>query len=85
MRGVKKGVRRTGCIYTEYHYRGKNRGASSDSRFGWHSVRGVGLKRNYMYRYVAEIYYYGKRYRCRSAHYERVKAWLDEMIEKFNG
>lgn len=85
MRGVRKGSQRTGCIYTEYHNRGKNRGGSCENRSGWHRVRGAGMERNYMYRYVAEISYYGKRYRCRSARYERVRAWLDDMRERFNG
>lgn len=42
------------------------------------------MTRNYLYRYVAEISYFGKRYRCRSAHYDRVHVWLEDMKQKFN-
>ena len=83
MIGVKDNQRR-GCIYMEYHNRGRNRGGTHDNHAGWHRVRGVGMTRNYLYRWVAEISYYGKRYRCRSAHYDRVHAWLDDMKQKFN-
>ena len=83
MRGVKDNQRH-GCIYMEYHNRGRNRGSNTEIRAGWHRVRGVGMTRNYLYRWVAEISYYGKRYRCRSAHYDRVHAWLDDMKQKFN-
>ena len=83
MIGVKDNQRR-GCIYMEYHNRGRNRGSNTEIRAGWHRVRGVGMTRNYLYRYVAEISYYGKRYRCRSSHYDRVHKWLEEMKQKFN-
>lgn len=83
MMGVKDNQRR-GCIYMEYHNRGRNRGSNTEIRAGWHRVRGVGMTRNYLYRYVAEISYFGKRYRCRSAHYDRVHAWLEDIKQKFN-
>lgn len=83
MRGVKDNKRR-GCIYMEYHSRGRNRGSNTEIRAGWHRVRGVGMTRNYLYRWVTEISYFGKRYRCRSAHYDRVHAWLEDMKQKFN-
>lgn len=71
-----------GTIYTEYHNKGhKNRGSGvGGARF----IRGVGYRRGSQYRWVAEITYHGKRYRCRSYYYERVYAWLEAMRQKFN-
>ena len=43
MRGVKDNQRR-GCIYMEYHNRGRNRGGTHDNHAGWHRVRGVGRR-----------------------------------------
>lgn len=69
-----------GCIYTEYHNKGKH-------------YKGTLFRRdphsnpNYLsgcFRYVAEIHYHGKRYRCRSHIYERVFRWLQDMRNKFN-
>jgi hypothetical protein len=78
-------MKRRGCIYTELHNHGrKRRGGSSDgNRSSARLVRGVGMKRSYGYRWVAEIMYHGKRYRCRSYSYNVVRDWLDGMINCF--
>ena len=76
-----RGMRRMGTIYSEYHNHGKRR----DSGVGGSVLRkGVGLVRSTQRRWVAEISYHGKRYRCRSYFYERVYSWLLDMREKFN-
>lgn len=59
--------RRKGTIYTEY----------APKRF----VRGVGL--DWRTRYVGEITVNGYRYRCRSTNINNVRAWLNDMIEKY--
>jgi hypothetical protein len=46
-------------------------------------VRGVGMSRSYGYRWVAEIMYKKKRYRCRSYSFNVVRDWLDGMIACF--
>lgn len=76
---------RTGTIYTEVHNHGRRSGGSQDgNRSSMRRVRGVGMQRCYGYRWVAEIMYHGKRYRCRSYDYSRVRAWLDQMCDRFN-
>lgn len=78
------GRKRTGHIYTEPHNKGRARGGSSDgNRSSLRRVRGVGAQRVYGYRWVAEITVNKKRYRCRSYHYDRVRHWLDDMLEKY--
>ena len=37
----------------------------------------------YCFRWVAEITVYGKRYRFRSTNYDKVRAWLNDMVEKY--
>lgn len=76
---------RHGTIYTEIHNHGRRSGGSQDgNRSSMRRVRGVGMQRCYGYRWVAEITYHGKRYRCRSYDYSRVRAWLDQMCDRFN-
>lgn len=72
-----------GCIYSELHNRGRNkRGGSSDGNScSRRLVKGVGMVDSYKYRWVAEITIHGKRYRCRSAHYNVVRDWLNQMID----
>ena len=65
----------TGCIYPDFSSRGKGRGSGNT---GYRYVRGVG-RVNYR-RWVAEVTYFGKRYRCRST----VEIWLNDMCNKFN-
>lgn len=76
---------RKGTIYTEAHNHGRRRGGSSDgNRSSMQRVRGVGMQRRYGYRWVAEIHYHNKRYRCRSYDFSRVRAWLDDMTDRFS-
>lgn len=78
-------MQRKGTIYTEIHNHGRRSGGSQDgNRSSMRRVRGVGMQRCYGYRWVAEITYHGKRYRCRSYDYSRVRAWLDQMCDRFN-
>lgn len=58
---------RTGCVYEEYTYK----------RY----VRGVGIDRRR--RFVAEIKVRGRRYRCRSTNPANVRAWLQDMLNKY--
>lgn len=69
----------------ELHNHGRRSSGSSDgNRSSVRFVKGAGMKRQYGYRWVAEIYYNKVRYRCRSYDYRRVRAWLDDMIERFS-
>lgn len=68
---------RKGCIYTEQNNPGLRHGRGGS---GLH-VYGTPSKR---LRWVAEIYYYGHRYRFRSTNYNNVRRWLDDMVNKFN-
>ena len=78
-------MQRKGTIYTEIHNHGRRSGGSQDgNRSSMRRVRGVGVQRCYGYRWVAEISYHGKRYRCRSYDYSRVRAWLDQMSDRFS-
>lgn len=74
-------MERKGTIYTECHNKGRRRKGGVG---GCVLRKGVGLVRSHQYRWVAEISYHGKRYRCRSYHYDRVYSWLMGMREKFN-
>lgn len=50
---------------------------------GRRSVKYVrGAKPVYCYRWVAEITVHYKRYRCRSQSYDKVRAWLNDMLAK---
>lgn len=80
----RRGRKRTGTIYTELHNRGQKRNSGGGNSVSSRPVKGVGLVQSYKYRWVAEIMYHGKRYRCRSSRYETVRAWLDEMISRFS-
>lgn len=76
---------RHGTIYTELHNHGRRSGGSQDgNRSSMRLVKGAGMQRCYGYRWVAEITYHGKRYRCRSYDYSRVRVWLDQMCDRFN-
>jgi len=78
-------MERKGCIYTEIHNHGrKHNSCESGNRSSAKFVRGVGMMRMPGYRWVAEISYYGHRYRCRSYHYDVVRSWLDNMIDRFS-
>jgi len=78
-------MERKGCIYTEIHNHGRKHSSSeSGNRSGVQLVKGVGLVRMPGYRWVAEISYKGHRYRCRSYHYNTVRTWLDQMIDRFS-
>lgn len=70
---------RRGCIYSEmtYDVRRKGRESSGLTNYGCRSV----AKK---FRWVAEIRYHGKRYRFRSTNFNNVRAWLDDMVRKFN-
>ena len=68
-----------GCIYPDFSTRGRGRGSGS---CGYRNVRGVG--RVNCRRWVAEIKYHGKRYRCRSTIRNDVERWLEDMCNKFN-
>lgn len=76
-------MERKGCIYTEYHNKGK-RNRSGTATGGAVLRRGVGLVRGQCMRYVGEISFHGKRYRCRSYHLSRVEGWLRDMREKLS-
>ena len=65
-----------GCIWIDYTTK---RGTG---RCGCRYIRGVG--RQTFRRYVAEVEYHGKRYRCRNVSYNVVRRWLDDMCAKFN-
>lgn len=73
-------MKRKGCIYEEYHNKGKHYKAGSG---GTVLRKGVGSVRGRTKRYVGEFSYHGQRFRCRSYHYQRVRAWLDDMIMKY--
>lgn len=81
---LKHGRWHTGTIYTELHNRGRLRNNGSGNSFSTRMVKGVGMVTCYKYRWVAEITYHRKRYRCRSVHFHVVKAWLDEMRNRFS-
>ena len=68
-----------GCIYPDFSSNGKGRGSGST---GCRYIRGVG-RVNYR-RWVAEVTYCGKRYRCRSTSRRTVEIWLKDMCNKFN-
>lgn len=68
-----------GCIYPDYSSKGKGRGSGNT---GCRYVRGVG-RVNYR-RWVAQVQYHGKRYRCRSTNRHIVEMWLTDMCNKFN-
>lgn len=74
-------MERKGTIYNECHNKGRRRNGGVG---GCALRKGAGLVRSLQYRWVAEISYHGKRYRCRSYHYERVRNWLMSMREKFS-
>lgn len=77
-------MKRRGCIYMEMHNHGRRSGGNQDgNRSSVKMVRGVGMSRCYGYRWVAEIMYKKKRYRCRSYSFQVVRDWLDGMIECF--
>lgn len=69
----------TGTIYPDFSSKGRGRGSGST---GCRYLRGVG-RVNYR-RWVAEITYHGKRYRCRSTDRNKVERWLNDMCNKFN-
>lgn len=74
-----------GTIYTELHNHGRRSNGSSDgNRTSVRFVKGVGMTRSYGYRWVAEIHYKKKRYRCRSYSFTKVRSWLDEMSARFS-
>ena len=76
---------RHGSIYTEIHNHGRRSNGSSDgNRRSVRFVKGVGMQRCPGYRWVAEISYHNKRYRCRSYHYDVVWSWLMQMRDRFN-
>ena len=76
---------RKGCIYLEYHNKGRKHGGSADgNRSSMRFVRGVGMQRAYGYRWVGEIMYKRKRYRIRSYDYNNVRTWLTAMSERFS-
>lgn len=72
-------IRRTGCIYSEMTTDGyrKGRGCGELTNYGYGRVYSK-------FRWVAEIVYHRKRYRFRSTNYNNVRAWLDDMVERFN-
>ena len=73
-------MKRKGCIYEEYHNKGKH----YTSGIGGTVLRkGVGTIRGRTKRFVGEFSYHGHRFRCRFYHFERVRAWLTDMIEKY--
>lgn len=75
----------TGTIYTEMHNHGRRSNGSQDgNRSSVRLTKGVGMTRCYGYRWVAEIQYHRKRYRCRSYSFTKVRAWLDEMTARFS-
>ena len=59
--------RRRGYIYEEYSPK--------------YYRKGVGMC--WRTRYVGEITVCRKRYRCRSTNYANVRAWMDDMLEKY--
>lgn len=68
------------------HNHGRRSSGSQDgNRSSCRRVRGVGMQRCYGYRWVGEIVYQRKRYRCRSYSYRVVRRWLDGMCARFNG
>lgn len=76
---------RKGCIYMELHNHGrKSNGSQDGNRSSMRLVKGVGMSRSYGYRWVAEITYKRKRYRCRSYSFNVVRSWLDGMVACFN-
>ena len=68
-----------GTIYPDFSSRGKGRGSGN---FGCRAVKGVGIVN--CRRWVAEVKYHGKRYRCRNTSRAVVEAWLKDMCNKFN-
>lgn len=67
-----RNIKRTGCVYCEFTNRGRR------------SQRLVrGSKPVGTYRWVAEIEVYGKRYRCRNKSESVVRAWLADMVAKY--
>lgn len=80
----KRGRNHTGTIYTELHNRGRKKNNDSGNSVSTKMVKGVGMVMSYKYRWVAEITFQRKRYRCRSAHFNVVKDWLDEMVNRFS-
>lgn len=66
-----------GCIYPDFSSKGKGSGST-----GLRYVRGVG--RVSYRRWVGEITYHHKRYRCRSTDLRKVERWLEDMRNKFN-
>lgn len=76
---------RHGCIYLEYHNKGRRSSGNNDgNRSSARYIRGVGLQRAYGYRWVGEITYKRKRYRIRSYDYNNVLSWLLSMSERFS-
>lgn len=76
---------RKGAIYKELHNHGRRSSGSQDgNRSSLRFVKGVGASRCWGYRWVAEINYKNKRYRCRSYCFGRVFGWLQGMKAIFN-
>lgn len=75
--------KRTGSIYKEPHDHGSKRRNESGNRCSRKLVKGVGMVNVHGYRWVAEIWFNGKRYRKRSANLDVVQKWLEEMKELF--
>ena len=75
-----------GCIYKEMHNHGRKSSGSQDgNRSSMRLVKGVGMQKQYGYRWVAEIRVHNQRLRCRSYSYDKVCDWLEEMRAKYNG
>lgn len=74
-----RGRNHTGCIYSELHNRGRRKNSDSGLSVSHKPVKGVGLIDCYKYRWVAEITIGGQRHRCRSAHFDVVRNWLEGM------
>lgn len=65
-------MKRTGCLYSEFTNKGR-----SSARYR------RGCKPIYCFRWVGEMTVMGKRYRCRSTNYNNVRAWLEDMRNKY--
>ncbi len=75
-------MKRAGCLYQEIQ-RNLGKGRSSELS-GNRCVRGVGFVRTSRYRWVAEIEYYGKRFRFRTTNFDNARRWLEMMSERLS-
>lgn len=76
-----KGVRRTGCIYSELYNDGRHRPGSGLSSVTYR--RGIGEIIGKKFRWVGEVTVNGKRHRFRSTNRSNVEFFVRSIIARY--